>query len=106
MDLYDKERIYINFNYHFDYFKDKELTTVEKQMYFFKTRMEKSPVYLSNTNRSNVGVMKREIDVLMDTHELKVIFQNNRIYLQTIKSYIKNHWKYTYHIYSKELSRP
>jgi hypothetical protein len=98
MDLYDKERIYINFNYHFDYFKDKELTRVEKQMYFFRTRMEKSPIYLFNTNRTNVRVMKREIDVLMDTYELKVKLQTNKIYLQTIKSYIKNHWTYTYHI--------
>ena len=43
-DLNDKERNYINCNYHVDYFKDKELTRVEKQIYFFKTRMEKSPV--------------------------------------------------------------
>ena len=75
MDLYDEERIYINFNYHFDYFKDKELTRVEKQMYFFRTRMEKSPIYLSNSNRTNVRVMKREINVLMDTYELKVKLQ-------------------------------
>ena len=31
-DLNEKECRYINFNYHFDYFKDKELTRVEKQM--------------------------------------------------------------------------
>ena len=46
-DLNDKERRYINCNYHFDYLKENELTRVErveKQIYFFKTRMEKSPV--------------------------------------------------------------
>ena len=97
-DLNEKECRYINFNYHFDYFKDKELTRVEKQIYFFQTRMEKSPIYLSNTNRTNVRAMKREIDVLMDTYKLKVEFQKDKIYLQAIKSYVKNHWKYTYHI--------
>ena len=34
MDLNDKERRYISFNYHFDYFKDKELTRVEKTNIF------------------------------------------------------------------------
>jgi hypothetical protein len=48
-DLNDKERRYINFSYRFDYFKDKKLTRVEKHIYFLKTRMEKSPIYLSNT---------------------------------------------------------
>ena len=45
-DLNDKERRYINFSYRFDYFKDKELTRVEKQIYVFKTRMEKSPIFI------------------------------------------------------------
>ena len=34
----------------------------------------------------------------MDTYKLKVEFQKDKIYLQAIKSYVKNHWKYTYHI--------
>ena len=97
-ELNDKERRYITFNYHFDHFEEKELTRVEKQIHFFKTRMEKSPIYLSNTDRTNVRVMKREIDALMDTYKLKVEFQKDKIYLQAIKSYVKNHWKYTYHI--------
>ena len=60
--------------------------------------MEKSPIYLSNTDRTNVRVMKREIDALMDTYKLKVEFQKDKIYLQAIK---KNHWKI--HLsYSKE----
>ena len=36
-DLNDRERRYIDFNYHFDYFNDKKLTRVEKTIYFFKT---------------------------------------------------------------------
>ena len=96
-DLNDKERRYINFNYHFDYFKDKELTRVEKQIYFFKTRMEKSPIYLSNTNRTNTRQMKREIDVLMGTFKLKQEFQHNKLFLMAIKSFVKREWKTTYH---------
>ena len=84
----------------------KELTRVEKQIYFFQTRMDKSPIYLSNTNRTNVRAMKREMDVLMDTYNRKVEFQKDKIYLQAIKSYVKNHWKSTYLSHSKELSRP
>ena len=45
-DLNDKERRYIKFKYHFDYFNDKDLTRVEKQIYFFKTRMEKSHLFV------------------------------------------------------------
>ena len=43
--LNDRERRYIDFNYQFNYFNDKQLTRVEKiiYFYFFKTRMEKSP---------------------------------------------------------------
>ena len=96
-DLNDKERRYINFNYHFDYFNDKELTRVEKQIYFFKTRMEKSPIYLSNTNRTNTRQMKREIDVLMDTSKLKQEFKHNKLFLMAIKSFVKREWKTTYH---------
>ena len=96
-DLNDKERRYINFNYHFDYFKDKELTRVEKHIYFFKTRMEKSPIYLSNTNRTNTRQMKREIDVLMGTFKLKQEFKHNKLFLMAIKSFVKREWKTTYH---------
>jgi len=32
-DLHDKECKYINVNYHFDYFKDKELTTAERHIF-------------------------------------------------------------------------
>ena len=60
--------------------------------------MEKSPIYLSNTNRTNVRTMKKEIDDLMDTYKLKQEFQKDKVYLQAIKSYVKNNWKFTYHI--------
>ena len=33
-ELNDEERRYINFNYHFDHLKDKELTRVEKTNIF------------------------------------------------------------------------
>ena len=85
-DLYEKERRHIDFNYHFNYFEDKELTRVEKQIYFFKTRMEKSPIYLSNTNRTNTRQMKREIDVLMDTFKLKQEFKHDKLFLMAIKT--------------------
>ena len=51
--------------------------------------MEKSPIYLSNTNRTNVRTMKKEIDDLMDTYKLKQEFQKDKVYLQAIKSYVK-----------------
>ena len=97
-ELNDKKCKYITFNYHFDHFEEKELTRVEKQIHFFKTRMDKSPIYLSNADRTNVRVMKREIDALMDTYRLKVEFQKDKIYFQADKSYVKNHWNYNYHI--------
>ena len=41
-DLNDEERRYISLNYHFD-FDTNQLTKTEKQIHFFKTRMDKSP---------------------------------------------------------------
>ena len=98
-DLSDKERRY--FNYHFDYFNDKQLTRVEKTIYFFKTRMEKSPIDLSNTNRTNTRQMKREIDVLMDTYKLKQEFKHDKLFLMAIKCFVKREWKITYHLLKK-----
>ena len=57
-----------------------------------------SPIFLSDTNRTNVRVMRREIDRLMETPELKERFKHNKLYLQAIKSYVKKNWRYTYHI--------
>ena len=88
-DLNDRERRYIDFNYHFDYFNDKKLTRAEKTIYFLKRRMEKSPIYLSNTNRTNTRQMKREIDVLMDTFKLKQEFKHDKLFLMAIKSFVK-----------------
>ena len=96
-DLYDKERTYKDFIYHFD-FESWQLTTTEKQIYFFQTSMNKSPIFLSNTNRTNTRVMKREIDELMDRSDCKIELLNNRLFFQAIKSYVKKNWKYTYHI--------
>ena len=59
--------------------------------------MEKSPIYLSNTNRTNTRQMKREIDVLMGTFKLKQEFKHNKLFLMAIKSFVKREWKTTYH---------
>ena len=59
--------------------------------------MEKSPIYLSNTNRTNTRQMKREIDVLMDTFKLKQEFKHDKLFLMAIKSFVKREWKTTYH---------
>ena len=56
--------------------RGKHLTTSEKQIPFFKTEMP-TPTFLSNTNRTNVRQMKREIDVLLDTYKLKQEFKHN-----------------------------
>ena len=80
------------------YLKHTEpLTTTGRQIYFFQTEMP-SPIFLSDTNRTNVRVMRREIDRLMETPELKERFKHNKLYLQAIKSYVKKNWRYTYHI--------
>ena len=72
-DLYDKERTYKDFT-------SLCLTTTEKQIHFFQTRMEKSPIFLSNTNRTNTRVMKREIDELMDRSDCKIELLNSRLF--------------------------
>ena len=59
--------------------------------------MEKSPIYLSNTNQTNTRQMKREIDILMDTFKLKQEFQHDKLFLMAIKSFVKREWKTTYH---------
>ena len=56
--------------------RGKHLTTSEKQILFFKTEIP-TPLFLSNTNRSNIRQMKREIDVLLDTYKLKQEFKHN-----------------------------
>ena len=86
-------------------FKEKEYirsihdrhTTVEKQIDFFQTEMS-SPIFLSDTNRTNVRVMRREIDTLMDTPELKERFKHEKLHLLATKSYVKKYWISTYHI--------
>ena len=57
-----------------------------------------SPFFLSNTTKTNVRRMRREIDVLMDTLALKMEFQHYKLKLQAIKSYVKKNWTYTCHI--------
>ena len=39
-----------------------------------------TPIFLSNTDRTNVRQMKREIDVLMDTYKLKQEFQHDKLF--------------------------
>ena len=85
-----KEKDYIKITY-------DRYTTVEKQIDFFQTEMP-TPIYVSDSNRTNVRAMRREIDVLMGTMALKERFKHNKLYLQAIKPYVKKNWKYTYHI--------
>ena len=42
--------------------------------------------------------MRREIDTLMDTSELKERFKHDKIYLLATKSHVKKYWRSTYHI--------
>ena len=74
----------------------KSFTVSGEQILFFKTRMT-SPIYLSNTNRTNVRQMKREIDVLLDTYKLKQEFKHGKLFLMAIKSFVKREWKTTHH---------
>ena len=63
--------------------RGKHLTTSEKQILFFKTEIP-TPLFLSNTNRSNIRQMKREIDVLLDTYKLKQEFKHDKLFLMAI----------------------
>ena len=83
-DLNDKERTYKEVIYHFD-FESWQLTTTEKQIYLFQTSMNKSPIFLSNTNRTNTRIMKREIDESMDRSDCRIELLNNRLFFQAIK---------------------
>ena len=65
-------------------------------MLFFNTEMP-TPIFLSNTNRTNVRQMKREIDVLMDTFKLKQEFKHDKLFLMAIKSFVKRERKTTHH---------
>ena len=74
----------------------KSFTVSGNQILFFKTRMT-PPIYLSNTNRTNVRQVKREIDVLLDTYKLKQEFNHDKLFLMAIKSCVKREWKTTHH---------
>ena len=87
-DLREKEYRYITYNQ--DYFEDKEINSVaEKQIYVFKTRMEASPIDLSDN--VNDRQMRREINILMKSPTLK-----KGIFLQATKSYVKKNLGHTY----------
>ena len=87
-NLSEKESRYIKFN------RLDDLTTTGKHIQFFKTRMENHLSIYATLTRTNVRVMKREIDALMDALYLKVKFQHDKVFLQTIKSYVKKSWRY------------
>ena len=72
----------------YDRYAINRYTKVEQQIDFFQTEMT-SPIFISQTNRTNVRQMRREIDVLMDTLRLKQLFQRDKMFLQAIKSYVK-----------------
>ena len=58
--------------------------------------MEKSPIYLFDTNRTNTRQMKKH-DVLMDTFKLEQEFKLDKLFLMAIKSFVKREWNTTYH---------
>ena len=60
--------------------------------------MEKSPIDLSNTNRTNIRQMKREIDVFMDAFKLEQEFKHDKVFFMLIKSFVKREWETTYYI--------
>ena len=89
-DLNSKE--YRNIKYNQDYFEDEEIKTVaEKQIHFFKKRMEASPIDLSDN--ADGQQIKREIDTLMNNPTIK-----KGLFLQATKSYLKKEWRHTYFI--------
>ena len=45
-----------------------------------------------------VRVMKRELDHLLVNEKLKQEFRHDKMFLQAVKSYVKNNWKYICHI--------
>ena len=86
-DLREKEYRYITYNQ--DYFEDEINSVAEKQIYVFKTRMEASPIDLSDN--VNDRQMRREVDILMKNPTLK-----KGIFLQATKSYVKKNLGHTY----------
>ena len=81
--LHEKETILLNIEYY-----KEHLNNTEKQIYILKDYI-KSPIYLSGTNKTNLRIMKKEIDQLLDTEQLKEEFKKNKLFLSAIKSYVK-----------------
>ena len=77
-------------------YRHKELTRPELQIYFFQTEMP-TPIYLSNTNKTNLRIFRKEIDDLLENEALKQRFKKDKTFFQAVKSLIKKDLKFTYH---------
>ena len=91
-DLNKKEPMFMMKRY-----RHKQLTRPELQIYFFQTEMP-TPIYLSNTNKTNLKIFRKEIDDLLENETLKQRFIKDKTFFQAVKSLIKKDWKYTHHL--------
>ena len=57
-----------------------------------------TPIYLSNTNKTNLKIFRKEIDDLLENETLKQRFIKDKTFFQAVKSLIKKDWKYTHHL--------
>ena len=73
-ELNDKENKYISQKYRY-----KQLTIPENQINFFQTEMP-TPIYLSNTNKTNLKIFRKEIDDLLENETLKQRFIKDKTF--------------------------
>ena len=87
-DLQDKERRYLEYSI-------LKMTKPQKQIHFFKTRMEASPVDIAHNSIGNVRKMTQQIDELMGNERLKQQYKNNKLFLLACKTYLKKCLSFT-----------
>ena len=73
-DLNKKEPMFMMKRY-----RHKQLTRPELQIYFFQTEMP-TPIYLSNTNKTNLKIFRKEIDDLLENETLKQRFIKDKTF--------------------------
>ena len=78
-------------------YRHKQLTRPELHIYFFQTEMS-TPIYLSNTNKTQLRIFRKEIDDLLESETLKQQFIKDKTFFQAVKSLIKKDWKFTHHL--------
>ena len=62
-------------------YRHKQLTRSELQIYFFQTEMP-TPIYLSNTNKTNLRIFRKEIDDLLENETLKQRFIKDKAFFR------------------------